>query len=209
MQDTTGSVPGLGRPPGGGQGNQIQYSCLKNPMDRGAWQATVHRVAKNQIQLKRLCMHAPGTSFPSPNPVSLKVNSELTTRYCCCEIWWPCIFSVSCLVKFSGGSGKQTHKWYKKSSFFLWKSRYTVAETASSVRDSSSVLASLSVSCRLYFRSQVKGETERERLLLACQTNGEIVAGRFPVNKELALEMAALMAQVRLCSVIGRARGPS
>ncbi|XP_044087798.1 pleckstrin homology domain-containing family H member 1 [Neovison vison] len=49
---------------------------------------------------------------------------------------------------------------------------------------------------RLYFRSQVKGETERERLLLASQTSGEIVAGRFPVNKELALEMAALMAQV-------------
>ncbi|XP_045421246.1 LOW QUALITY PROTEIN: pleckstrin homology domain-containing family H member 1 [Lemur catta] len=49
---------------------------------------------------------------------------------------------------------------------------------------------------RLYFRSQVKGETDRERLLLASQTSGEIVAGRFPVNKELALEMAALMAQV-------------
>lgn len=49
---------------------------------------------------------------------------------------------------------------------------------------------------RLYFRSQVKGETERERLLLAFQTSGEIVAGRFPVSRELALEMAALMAQV-------------
>ncbi|XP_006873113.1 PREDICTED: pleckstrin homology domain-containing family H member 1 [Chrysochloris asiatica] len=49
---------------------------------------------------------------------------------------------------------------------------------------------------RLYFRSQVRGETERERLLLASQTSGEIVAGKFPVNKELALEMAALMAQV-------------
>ncbi|XP_049626252.1 pleckstrin homology domain-containing family H member 1 [Suncus etruscus] len=49
---------------------------------------------------------------------------------------------------------------------------------------------------RLYFRSQVKGETERERLLLASQISGEIVSGRFPVNKELALEMAALMAQV-------------
>ncbi|XP_031211692.1 pleckstrin homology domain-containing family H member 1 isoform X1 [Mastomys coucha] len=49
---------------------------------------------------------------------------------------------------------------------------------------------------RLYFRSQVKGETERERLLLAFQVSGEIVAGRFPVTKELALEMAALMAQV-------------
>ncbi|XP_013377346.1 PREDICTED: pleckstrin homology domain-containing family H member 1 [Chinchilla lanigera] len=49
---------------------------------------------------------------------------------------------------------------------------------------------------RLHFRSQVKGETERERLLLAYQTNGEIVAGRFPVSKELALEMAGLMAQI-------------
>ncbi|XP_042294777.1 pleckstrin homology domain-containing family H member 1 isoform X2 [Sceloporus undulatus] len=49
---------------------------------------------------------------------------------------------------------------------------------------------------RLYFRSQAKGETDRERLLLAFQINGEIISGRFPVNKELALEMAALMAQV-------------
>ena len=43
-----GSVPGLGRSPGGGHGNPLQYSCLENPMDRGAWWATVHRVAKNQ-----------------------------------------------------------------------------------------------------------------------------------------------------------------
>ncbi|XP_056666917.1 pleckstrin homology domain-containing family H member 1 isoform X3 [Monodelphis domestica] len=49
---------------------------------------------------------------------------------------------------------------------------------------------------RLYFRHQVKGETEQERLLLAFQVSNEITAGRFPVNKELALEMAALMAQV-------------
>lgn len=70
------------------------------------------------------------------------------------------------------------------------------------------VLASHSCSYRLYFRSQVKGETERERLLLAFQASGEIVAGRFPVNKELALEMAALMAQVRFCSGIRRVRIP-
>ena len=43
-----GSVPGLGRSPGEGNGNPLQYSCLENPMDRGAWQATVHRVAKSQ-----------------------------------------------------------------------------------------------------------------------------------------------------------------
>ena len=43
-----GSVPGLGRPPGGGPGNALQYSYLENPMDRRAWQATVHRVPKSQ-----------------------------------------------------------------------------------------------------------------------------------------------------------------
>ena len=47
-----GSIPGLGRTPGGGDGNSLQYSCLENPMDRGVWWATVHRVAKSQTQLK-------------------------------------------------------------------------------------------------------------------------------------------------------------
>ena len=41
-----GSVPGSGRSPGEGNGNPLQYSCLQNPMDRGAWQATVYGVAK-------------------------------------------------------------------------------------------------------------------------------------------------------------------
>ena len=44
----TSSIPGLGRSPGGGNGNPLQYSCLGNPIDRGAWQATVHSVAKHQ-----------------------------------------------------------------------------------------------------------------------------------------------------------------
>ena len=43
-----GSIPGSGRSPGGGHGNPFQYSCLENPMDRGAWQATVHGVTKSQ-----------------------------------------------------------------------------------------------------------------------------------------------------------------
>ena len=43
-----GLIPGLGRSPGGGHGNPLQYSCLGNPMDRGAWQATVCGVAKSQ-----------------------------------------------------------------------------------------------------------------------------------------------------------------
>ena len=44
----TGSVPGSGRSPGGGHGNPLQYSCLKNPMDSGTWWATVHGAAKNR-----------------------------------------------------------------------------------------------------------------------------------------------------------------
>ena len=42
-----GSIPGSGRSPGGGHGNPLQYSCPENPMDRGAWQAMVHRVTKS------------------------------------------------------------------------------------------------------------------------------------------------------------------
>ena len=44
-------MPGLGRSPGGGNGNPFQYSCLENSMDRGAWKAVVHGVAKSQTQL--------------------------------------------------------------------------------------------------------------------------------------------------------------
>ena len=47
-----GLIPGSGRSPEGGHGNPLQYSCLENPMDRGAWGATVHGVAKSQTQLK-------------------------------------------------------------------------------------------------------------------------------------------------------------
>ena len=47
----TGLMPGLGRSPGGGNGNPFQYSCLENSMDRGAWKAVVHGVAKSQTQL--------------------------------------------------------------------------------------------------------------------------------------------------------------
>ena len=47
-------IPAWGRSPGGGHGNPFQYSCLENPMDRGAWQATVQGVAQSQTQLKQL-----------------------------------------------------------------------------------------------------------------------------------------------------------
>jgi len=44
----------LGRSPGGGHGNPLQYSCLENPMDRGAWRAIVHGVTQSQMRLKRV-----------------------------------------------------------------------------------------------------------------------------------------------------------
>ena len=48
------SIPGSGRCPGEGNGNPLQYSCLENPRDRGAWWATVHGVAKGWTRLKQL-----------------------------------------------------------------------------------------------------------------------------------------------------------
>ena len=45
----SGSIPGLGRSPGGEPGNPLEYSCLENPMERGAWQATVHRVTESDM----------------------------------------------------------------------------------------------------------------------------------------------------------------
>ena len=48
-----GSISGSGRSPGASHGSPLQYSCLENPMDRGAWQATVHKVAESQTRLER------------------------------------------------------------------------------------------------------------------------------------------------------------
>ena len=62
-----GLIAQSGRSPGGGHGNPLQYSCLENPMDKGAWWATVHKVAKSRTQLKQLSMH-----------VSLKVNYNMS-----------------------------------------------------------------------------------------------------------------------------------
>ena len=52
-----GLIPRLGRYPEGGHGNPLQYFCLENSMNRGAWQATVHRVTMSQTQPKQLSMH--------------------------------------------------------------------------------------------------------------------------------------------------------
>ena len=53
----SGSIPGLGRSPGEGNGNALQYSCLENPIDRGAWGVAVHRVTKSQTRLEQLSTH--------------------------------------------------------------------------------------------------------------------------------------------------------
>ena len=60
-----GSIPGLGRFPGEGNGNPLQYSCLENPMVRGAWRATVHGVTKSQTRLSNFTMGATSTRIKS------------------------------------------------------------------------------------------------------------------------------------------------
>ena len=68
-------TPGLGRSPGGGRGNPLQYSHLENPMDRGAWRATVHRVSKSRTQQKWLSTQPWG--FPGgPAVKKLPANTE-------------------------------------------------------------------------------------------------------------------------------------
>ena len=60
-----GLIPGLGRDPGGGHGNPLQYSCLENPTDGGAWRATLHRVAKRHDWKDLACRHAEGNDTVS------------------------------------------------------------------------------------------------------------------------------------------------
>ena len=68
VQKTVGSIRQLGRSPGGGNGYPLQYFCLENPIDRGAWQIAVHRIAQGQIWLKWLGVHgiplSKAESFP-------------------------------------------------------------------------------------------------------------------------------------------------
>ena len=60
-----GSIPGLGRYPGEGNGNPLQYSCLENPMDREAWEATVHGVARVRHNL---------ATKPPPPSTSMRIK---------------------------------------------------------------------------------------------------------------------------------------
>ena len=70
-----GSIPGSGRSPGEKNGNPLQCSCLENPMDRGAWRATVHRVTKSRTWLSRLACPFYGFHHLTP------------TGFCPCSAW--------------------------------------------------------------------------------------------------------------------------
>ena len=75
-------IPGLGRSPGGGHGNPLQYSCLENPMNRGAWWAAVHRVAKSQTWLNQLSKHCLFKRVPNLGPWSSpKLTDKWTLRW--------------------------------------------------------------------------------------------------------------------------------
>ena len=75
-----GSIPGSGRSPGGGHGNPLQYSGLENPVDRGAWWATIHGVAQSDMTERA------GLSFSSLSLLGFMVNSH----------YWNCIISIEC-----------------------------------------------------------------------------------------------------------------
>ena len=74
----SGSILGSGRSPVGGHGSPLQYPCLQNPVDRGAWRATVRGVAQSQTQVKRLSTHKSGTEHGSKDkPVNKIEKSSL------------------------------------------------------------------------------------------------------------------------------------
>ena len=72
-----GSIPGSGRSLRGGHGNLLRYPCLENPMDRGAWWATVLRVTKSQTQLKQLSMHVHARTHTHTHTHTYIYNSVL------------------------------------------------------------------------------------------------------------------------------------
>ena len=73
------SIPGSGRSLLEGHRNTLQYSCLENSMDRGAWQAMAHRVAKSRTCLKQLSIHGEKSQLPSPDRKSETQRKEIVS----------------------------------------------------------------------------------------------------------------------------------
>ena len=76
-----GWISASGRSPGGGNGNPLQYSRLENPMDRGAWWATVHGATKSETRLKQLSMHTEGLQITSCVSHALQLLGRQLCRY--------------------------------------------------------------------------------------------------------------------------------
>ena len=109
----TGLLPTLGRPPGGGNGNPLQYLCLENPMDRGIWQAAVHGVAKSWTRLRNWARSKHGLIY-------LEVHTPLVAQL----VKNPPAMQET-LVRFLGGEvplekGMATH-----SSILAWRIPWT------------------------------------------------------------------------------------
>ena len=81
IQKTRGSITGLGRSLGEGNGNLLQYSCLKNPMDRGVWWAIVHGVTKSWTQLKLRSRHTHHFSLSSLDPTASFLDTFHSTQF--------------------------------------------------------------------------------------------------------------------------------
>ena len=96
-----GSFPGSGSVPGGRCENPLQYSCWENPMDREAWWATVHRVAKSQTQLKRLNTHSQRTFSVFPFLLWVTLQWTWGYRWVSSQSW----FQFLCSRTQSGISG--------------------------------------------------------------------------------------------------------
>ena len=74
-----GSVPGAGRSPGGGHGNPLQYSCLENPTDRGAWQAIIHKLQRDRYDWRDLA---------HTHPITTPFQKFSTSFFCLCTKYY-------------------------------------------------------------------------------------------------------------------------
>ena len=96
-----GLIPGLGRFPGEGNGNPLQYSCLENPMDGEAWWAIVHRVAKSRTQLSNLTNLNHVEKGYSYQPLTVMLAFVIAYIFPCIEIFFlPCGFRLFSSMSF-------------------------------------------------------------------------------------------------------------